>query len=194
MRKPAHYFLLCLAVLLGLLPYTSRAGNPALPFQITNASTTPDTDLYVAIVGIDGNGNHCWVNPTNSQVLPMSSSYNTVTGPTYNGNTGPGANSKYANCFFKLSTIPNKTFNLPYIAGCRVYISRQSQLYFYFFGASGAPSGYSAPDPQNPNDPNKGLIYEIIELTNNAGGIFCNTSRVDAFHYPMGLELFGGGG
>jgi hypothetical protein len=194
MKKPALFSLLGLAMLLGLLlPQSSWAGNPALPFQIVNSSPFADADLYIAIVGIDTNNNHCWVNPTNNQVLPMSSTYNTVTGPTYNGNTGPGANSKYANCFFKLSTIPNKTFNLPYIAGCRVYIAKQSQLYFYFFGASGAPSGYSAPDPQNPNDPNKGITYEIIELTNNSGGIFCNTSRVDAFNYPMGLELYGSG-
>jgi hypothetical protein len=192
MRKPALSFLLGLVAL--LLPFISWAGNPALPFQINNASPFADTDLYVAIVGIDMNDNHVWINPTNSQVLPMSSSYNTVTGPTYSGNTGPGANSKYAACFSKLSTIPNKTFNLPYIKGCRVYISKGQQLYFYFFGSNGAPSGYSGPDPQNPTDPNQGITYEIIELTNDANGIFCNTTRVDAFHYPMGLELFGGGG
>ncbi|UOQ75360.1 hypothetical protein MUN84_11520 [Hymenobacter sp. 5516J-16] len=69
----------------------------------------------------------------------MNSSYNTVTGPTYNGNTGPGSNSKYAACFTRLSSIPNKTFTLPYIAGCRVFISRGQQLYLYFFGSSGRP-------------------------------------------------------
>ena len=185
--------LLPFLIVLGFIaqPLASWAGNPSLPFQLVNSSPFPDTDLYVAVVGINPSGDHVWVNPTNSQVLPMSSSYNTVTGPTYNGNTGPGANSKYANCFFKLSTIPNKTFTLPYIAGCRVYISRGQQLYFYFFGANGATSGYSGPDPQNPTDPNKDIIFESIELTNNDGGFFGNTTRVDAFAYPMGLELYG---
>ena len=166
-----------------------------VPFTISNNSTFADSDLYVAIVGIDyTTGNHVWVNAKTSQVLPMSASYNTVTGPTYGGNTGPGQNSKYAACFTKLSEIPNKTFTLPLIAGCRVFISKGSQLYFYFFGASGAPSGYASPNPQNATDPNQGILYEMIELTNNQYGFFGNPTRVDSYKYPMGLELFGANG
>jgi hypothetical protein len=182
-----------LALLCGvLLPRASHAQG-SIPFTINNTSPFADTDLYVAIVGIDPSNNHVWINAANGQVLPMSSSYNTVVGPTINGNTGPGQNSKYAACFTKLSNIPNRTFTLPYIAGCRVYISRGQQLYFYFFGANGAPSGYTAPNPQSPTDPNTGILYETIELTNNGGGFFGNTTRVDAFAYPMGLELYGNG-
>ena len=167
-------------------------GQGAIPFEIKNNSTFADSELYVAVVGINyTNGQHVWVNPKTSQVLPMNSSYNTVTGPTIGGNTGPGLNSKYANCFTKLSEIPNKTFILPQIAGCRVFIAKGQQLYFYFFGASGAPSGYTSPNPLNPTDPNQGILYEIIELTNNQYGFFGNPSRVDSYKYPMGLELFG---
>lgn len=187
-------FILALAGLLGvlgaLLPGRALAQG-SIPFTINNTSPFADGDLYVAIVGIDPNNNHVWVNAANSQVLPMSPGYNTVTGPTINGNTGPGQNSKYAACFTKLSNIPNHTFTLPSIAGCRVYISRGQQLYFYFFGATGSPSGYTAPNPQSPTDANTGIIYETIELTNNGGGFFGNTTRVDAFNYPMGLELYG---
>ena len=182
-----------LASLFGtLLPRHSHAQG-SIPFTINNTSPFADTDLYVAIVGLDPNNNHVWINAANSQVLPMSTSYNTVTGPTINGNTGPGQNSKYAACFTKLSNIPNRTFTLPYIAGCRVYISRGQQLYFYFFGANGSPSGYTAPNPQSPTDANTGILYETIELTNNNLGFFGNTTRVDAFAYPMGLELYGNG-
>ncbi|MCV9930170.1 beta-1,3-glucanase family protein [Flavobacterium sp. LS1R49] len=170
-------------------------GQGAIPFTISNTSTFNDNELYVAIVGIDyTTGNHVWVNAKTSQVLQMSSSYNTVTGPTIGGNTGPGQNSKYANCFTKLSEIPNKTFTLPLIAGCRVFIAKGQQLYFYFFGASGAPSGYTSPNPLNATDPNQGILYEIIELTNNQYGFFGNPSRVDSYKYPMGLELFGSNG
>ncbi|GGG39659.1 beta-1,3-glucanase family protein [Hymenobacter glacieicola] len=192
MKKRTLYSLLLLW-LSALLPYGAWAQG-SIPFTIANNSPFPDSDLYVAIVGIDGAGNHVWINAANSQVLPMSSSYNTVTGPTYNGNTGPGSNSKYAACFTRLSSIPNKTFTLPYIAGCRVFISKGQQLYLYFFGASGAPSGYAAPNSLNPNDPNRDIMYEFVELTNNQYGFFGNTTRVDAFRYPMGLELFGAGG
>ncbi|WP_125722024.1 beta-1,3-glucanase family protein [Flavobacterium ustbae] len=167
----------------------------AIPFTVSNNSPFADSELYVAIVGIDyTTGNHVWVNAKTSQVLPMNASYNTVTGPTYGGNTGPGQNSKYAACFTKLSEIPNKTFTLPLIAGCRVFISKGSQLYFYFFGANGAPSGYASPNPQNATDPNQGILYEMIELTNNQHGFFGNPTRVDSYKYPMGLELFGANG
>ncbi|PWB27953.1 beta-1,3-glucanase family protein [Flavobacterium sp. HTF] len=170
-------------------------GQGPVPFTISNNSTFNDSELYVAIVGIDyTTGNHVWVNAKTSQILPMSASYNTVTGPTYGGNTGPGQNSKYAACFTKLSEIPNKTFTLPLIAGCRVFISKGSQLYFYFFGANGAPSGYASPNPQNSTDPNQGILYEMIELTNNQYGFFGNPTRVDSYKYPMGLELFGANG
>jgi len=182
------------ALLLALL-CNFMYGQGPIPFTISNTSTFNDNELYVAIVGIDYNtGNHVWINAKTSQVLPMSASYNTVTGPTIGGNTGPGQNSKYANCFTKLSEIPNKTFTLPQIAGCRVFIAKGQQLYFYFFGANGAPSGYTSPNPLNATDPNQGILYEIIELTNNQYGFFGNPSRVDSYKYPMGLELFGANG
>ncbi len=193
MRKLTLFSLLTL--LFGaLLPLSGRAQGP-IPFVIANNSPFADSELFVAIVGKDiATGNHVWVNARTSAVLPMSSSYNTVLGPTYNGATGPGGNSRYADCFTRLSDIANRTFTLPRIEGCRVFISRGQQLYFYFYGASGAPSGYSGPDPQNPNDPNRGILHEIIELTNNQFGFFGNTTRVDSYKYPMGLELFGQGG
>ncbi|WP_445457619.1 beta-1,3-glucanase family protein [Flavobacterium sp. HNIBRBA15423] len=181
----------CIFFLLTAIGYSQGP----IPFEIKNNSSFNDSELYVAIVGIDYNTNqHVWVNPKTSQVLPMSPSYNTVLGPTIGGNTGPGQNSRYANCFSKLSEIPNKTFTLPQIAGCRVFISKGQQLYFYFFGASGAPSGYTSPNPLNVTDPNQGILYEIIELTNNQYGFFGNPSRVDSYKYPMGLELLGANG
>ncbi|CAM3893833.1 MULTISPECIES: beta-1,3-glucanase family protein [Flavobacterium] len=167
-------------------------GQGPIPFEIKNNSTFNDSELYVAIVGKNYNtGQHVWVNPKTSQIFPMNSSYNTVQGPTPGGNQGPGGNGKYANCFTKLSEISNKTFTLPLIEGCRVFISKGSQMYLYFFGASGAPSGYAGHNPLNPTDPNNGILYEIIELTNNQLGFFGNPSRVDSYKYPIGLELFG---
>src|SRR6476646_7179868 len=95
-----------LALLFGALLPRHGYAQGSIPFTINNTSPFADTDLYVAIVGIDPSNNHVWINAANSQVLPMSSSYNTVTGPTINGNTGPGQNSKYAACFTRLSSIP----------------------------------------------------------------------------------------
>ncbi len=162
-----------------------------LPYEIQNNSDFTDDQIYVAIVGItDG---HVWVDPSNGQVHPMSTADNTVQGPVIDGNMGPGGDGKYAHCFRRLSEIPNKTVNIPKIAGCRIMISFESQLYLYFFGHSGSPSGYAAPNLTNPTDPNQGIKFELIELTFNDFGLWCNTSRVDSYQYPMGLEVWGNG-
>lgn len=164
-----------------------------VPFSVYNNSSYTDASVYVAVVGII-NGNHVWIEPKTGAVRLMSASDNTVAGPVIGGNQGPGGNGLYANCFAKLSEIPNKTINIPGIAGCRILISFNSQLYLYFFGASGAPSGYAAPNLANPTDPNQGIRYEMIELTNANNGMWANTTRVDSYQYPMGLEVWGNNG
>ncbi|MBL3657622.1 beta-1,3-glucanase family protein [Fulvivirga sediminis] len=177
-----------LAVILFLL-CSAQAWAQTLPYQVVNNSPYPDSEVYVGIVGItDG---HVWVDPVTGQVNPMNSSYNTVQGPVYGGNKGPGNNGLYANCFRKLSDISNNTINIPKIAGCRIMIAFESQLYLYFFGHSGATSGYAAPNLENPTDPNQGIKYELIELTYNNNGLWCNTTRVDSYQFPMGLEVWG---
>lgn len=171
---------------------TAGAANSqsAVPFTFTNSSAYADANVYVAVVGII-NGNYVWIDAKTGTVNLMSSSYNTVSGPVIGGNQGPGGNGKYAACFSKLSEVPNKTISIPGIAGCRVLISFNSQLYLYFFGASGAPSGYAAPNLANPTDPNQGIRFETIELANTASGLWANTTRVDSYQYPMGLEVWG---
>jgi hypothetical protein len=161
-----------------------------VPFTFTNNSTYTDANIFVAVVGIQ-NGNHVWIDTRTSTVRVMSTADNTVQGPVINGDQGPGGNGKYANCFARLSEIPNKTVNIPGIAGCRILISFNSQLWLYFFGATG---GYAAPNLANPNDPNQGIRFEMIELTNAANGLWANTTRVDAYQYPMGLEVWGNSG
>ncbi|TSE10559.1 beta-1,3-glucanase family protein [Aquimarina algiphila] len=183
-NRATHIFCLGLLFLLGIV-----AQAQTLPYEITNNSIYPDNEIFVAIVGItDG---HVWIDPVTGAVNRMDSTYNTVQGPVIDGNQGPGENGKYANCFRRLSDIPNKTVQIPKIAGCRIMVSFKSQLYLYFFGHSGAPSGYSAPNLTNPTDPNQGIKFELIELTFNDIGLWCNTSRVDSYQYPMGLEVWG---
>ena len=172
-----------------LIAIANSAQAQTLPYELINNSEYPDDQVYVAIVGItDG---HVWVDPVTGQVNPMRKSDNTVQGPIYGGNQGPGGNGLYANCFRPLTQVPNNTIHLPKIAGCRIMISFESQLYLYFFGHSGAPSGYAAPNLANPTDPNLGIKFELIELTFNDLGLWCNTTRVDSYQYPMGLEVWG---
>ena len=180
--KKLYTFLIC------LLLWQVHTSAQRLPYEIENNSEFSDDEVYVAIVGEIGR--FVWINPVNGQINDMRRSDNTVSGPQINGNPGPGLDGKYANCFRKLSDIPNKTVNIPQIAGCRILISFKSQLYLYFFG-NGATSGYTAPNLENESDPNQGIKFETIELTLNQFGVFNNTSRVDAFQYPIGLEVEG---
>ncbi len=161
-----------------------------LPYTFVNNSDYSDDEIYVAIVGITGG--HVWVDAATGEVKQMSSAYNTIAGPVNNGNYGPGNNGLYADCFTPLSEIPNKVVNIPQIAGCRIFISFKSQLYLYFFGYNGDVQGYAAPNLANSTDPNQGIKYELVELTYNNYGLWCNTTRVDNFQYPMGLEVHGG--
>jgi len=190
-RKLIRQFAGLGAVLCGGMLLMSAA--PALadvPFTFVNRSTYSDDQVYVAVIG-ETTG-HVWIDASTGNVREMSVSDNTVAGPVIGGNRGPGNNGMYAKCFVQLSKIPNKTVNIPTIAGSRIYVAFGSQLYFYFFGFTG---GYSAPNMANSTDPNQGVRYETIELTNTAkSGIWANTTRVDAYQYPMGLEIRGDGG
>ncbi|HYC84935.1 MAG TPA: glycoside hydrolase family 64 protein, partial [Chryseosolibacter sp.] len=169
---------------------TAAWSQATVPFTLSNNSSYTDANIFVAVVGMQG-GTHVWIDTRTGTVRAMSSSDNTVQGPIINGDGGPGGNGKYANCFARLSEIPNKTINIPGIAGCRILISFNSQLWLYFFGPT---QGYAAPNLANPNDPNQGIRFEMIELTNAPNGLWANTTRVDSYQYPMGLEVWGNSG
>lgn len=180
-----------LLVVLTIAAMSAAWAQTTFPFTIQNTSPFPDRDLYVAVVGETlSTGSGVWIDLKTSAVNAMSAANNTVKGPVIGGNMGPGGNALYANCFTRLTDIPNKTFNLPGIKGCRIFIAVGQQLYFYFHPTG----GYSSPSHTNPTDPNTGIRYELIELTNDQYGFFGNTTRVDSYQYPMGLELYGGNG
>jgi|GEM_PF-1752710 len=185
-RKRHHCGMLSALVLLLL----GSAWSREVPFTFVNRSSWPDAQVFVAVVGKVGG--HVWIDPRTGEVRAMDVSDNTVMGPTTGGNKGPGGNGLYSNCFVPLSEIPDRTIRVPLITGSRILVSFGSQLYLYFFGFSG---GYAAPNLANPTDPNQGIRYEIIELTNTAeSGIWANTTRVDSYQYPMGLEIAADGG
>ncbi len=171
--KPSKKRQKIVATILYLFLMFNYSWSQALPFEIKNNSPYPDSAIYVAIVGRNATQN-IFVDLKTGVQNPMNTSYNTING--------------YADCFTKLSDIPNKKISLNKISGCRVFISKGSQMYLKFFGPN---DGYAGPNPDNPSDPNNGILYEFIELTYDNIGIWTNTTRVDSYNYPMGIELFG---
>jgi hypothetical protein len=157
---------------------------------------------------------HIWVDLKTGEQKLMERSLNTVPGPVYvmvyddpanpdsysviparnetEGNRNPDGTAMYADIFTKLSEIPNQTVMLDVIQGCRVYISAGEQLYMFFHGPGPAdPKGYTAPSSTDPTDPNRGILHEVIELTYDQWGYFANTTRVDSYKRPVGMEVWG---
>ncbi|GAA3509842.1 hypothetical protein GCM10022393_23460 [Aquimarina addita] len=159
-----------------------------LPYEIINSSEYADSEIFIGLVGKINDGENVWMDCSTSTLYPMQKSDNTIQGPIYNGNGGPGLEGKYADCFTRLSEIPNNTIDLPQIYAVRIFIAFEEQLYLYFFGEDG---GYSAPALANNADPNQDIRFEMIELTYGPYGLWTNTTRVDAYQYPMGLEVWG---
>lgn len=175
--------LLVITLFCTLWPY---AQAQTLPYTFKNDSRYADSEIYVGLVGQFPNMGNVWMNMANSQLQAMTYANNTVSGPSW-ANTPDGKN-KYAAMFFKLSDIPNKTIQIPHgLFGCRILISFKSPMYIYFHQAG----GYAGANLQNANDPNDGIRWELVELTWGDAGLWTNTSRVDAYQYPMGLEVKG---
>lgn len=157
-----------------------------IPFEIVNNSQFADADIYVALVGRQ-NGSAVWFDFAQSTqsapvTRPINTSWNTIHKTT--GDWG------YANIFTPLNKIAGKIAYMPKLSACRIFYAFKSPMYIHFFD----DGGYAGADLQNPGDPNYGIRWELIEFTWADNGLWVNTSRVDAFQYPMGVELWGAAG
>ncbi|HMB01462.1 MAG TPA: glycoside hydrolase family 64 protein [Spirochaetota bacterium] len=152
-----------------------------LPYLIDNQSGYADTEIFIAVVGLSG-GQGVWVDCAASQLYNINESYNTISGPAHD-TTG----WSYADCFTSLNQINFQTFGIPEIEGCKMFISFKEPLYLHFF----ANGTYAQPNLENETDPSRGIRFETIELTWAVNGLWINSSRVDAYQYPMGVEVFG---
>jgi len=164
----------------------TTAQTLTLPYVFDNVSEYADDEVYIGLVGqFPGKGN-VWMDMITSQLQIMDYANNTVPGPVW-ANTPDGKN-KYAAIFYKLSDIPNKTIQIPQgLFGCRIFLSFKSPMYIYFHQTG----GYAGANLQNASDPNDGIRWELVELTWGDAGLWTNTSRVDAYQYPMGVEVTG---
>jgi len=78
-----------------------------------------------------------------------------------------------------------------------MWVSFGSPLYIKVNSDANGNTGYAGPDPNNGTDPNNGIYYDWTEFTyGNAAGreINVNTTQVDAFGWPIALDVYGKGG
>lgn len=159
-----------------------------IPATIVNNSEFTDEEIYVAIIGQDSSDNYIYYDlATNSSadagVKALSTDLNTL--------HKAADDWGYANIFTKLSEIADKKVYIAQTKANRMFISFKSPMYLHVHGSGTA--GYAGADFQNSSDPNHDIRWEIVEFTYDQYKVmFVNTTRVDAFQYPMGVELYGG--
>ena len=88
----------------------------------------------------------------------------------------------YANIYHKISEVP--LVSTPAISSGRMFLSVGSPMYIKVYN-----NGYAGPDINNSTDPNNDIYWDFIEFTLDAGGYHGNTTRVDAFGFPITHRL-----
>ncbi|MGL1936591.1 MAG: beta-1,3-glucanase family protein [Fibrobacterales bacterium] len=176
-------------------------GGDNLPLMFANNSRYSEDEIFIAIVADNAPGLHSapvWYDIANQTVRLISASDNTVDSPVETDNW------KYPDIFTKLSDISDNTIAMPRLTSAKMFISFKNMMYIHFHDAG----GYAGPSHSNLSDPNHGIRYETIEFNTSGyigstktayeqeggvtyNGVWINTSRVDAYQYPMGVEVFG---
>jgi len=157
--------------------YKISKGGGVMDFQIKNGTrgNFADNQIYWAVLGLDSNNKLCYLDASGN-LIPTTTALNDAPGHlTKNGNN-------YANIYHKLSEVP--IVSTPAISSGRMFLSIGSPMYIKVYN-----DGYAGPDVNNPTDPNNDLYWDFVEFTLDAGGYHGNTTRVDAFGFPVTHRL-----
>ncbi len=176
------------------LACAALSASADLPVKLLNNSGNDfaDSDIYVAIIGKEGDRSIYY---DLAETARQKRGVFRTLDESVNSLSLPGAQWGYANVFTRLSEIQDAMVYLGNTHACRMFFSFKSPMYLHAF----ADGGYTGADMNNPSDPNAPVRWEIIEFTYEpnfdygTGQIWINTTRVDAFQYPMGLELYSRG-
>lgn len=174
---------------------TALCASADLPVRILNNSggQFDDGDIYVAIIGKQGEHQEIYYD-----LAATANEKHCVTRPLEAGLNRLHVKADdwgYADIFTRMSDLKDHTIYLGNTFACRMFVAFKSPMYLHVHEAG----GYAGADMNNPSDPNADIRWELIEFTyeptfdNNTGQIWINTTRVDAFQYPMGLELYSKG-
>ncbi|KAF2770675.1 hypothetical protein EJ03DRAFT_270017 [Teratosphaeria nubilosa] len=81
-----------------------------------------------------------------------------------------------------------------YLTSGRIYFANGNLQFFTVYVSSTGDPGLVQPSSTNPEDPNAGLDWGFIELTNTAAELYADVTYVDFVGIPLGLSLKAGAG
>ncbi|AIQ52663.1 glycoside hydrolase family 64 protein [Paenibacillus sp. FSL R7-0331] len=155
---------------------TAPNGSMSLKVMNGTGGTYPDNQIYWGVIGINpANGKWSYLD-LSGNLLPISTALNDASGHL----TKNGVN--YANIYHTVSQA--SWVNLPKITSGRMFLSVGTPLYIKTYD-----DGFAGPDINNPTDPNRNIYFDFIEFTVDATGYHGNTTRVDAFGFPIQHRL-----
>ncbi|MFJ4688975.1 glycoside hydrolase family 64 protein [Streptomyces sp. NPDC088789] len=156
-------------------PADARATVPAtIPLSLTNNSGRADA-VHVYVLGTSPDGRQGWADASGTfHAWPAGG--NPPTPAPDASIPGPAAGQ-------------SKTIRIPKLSG-RIYFSYGQKLDFRL-----TTGGLVQPAVQNPNDPNRNILFNWSEYTLNDAGIWLNSTQVDMFSapYSVGVQRADGG-
>lgn len=187
----------CLSAFAGQCPYKKKSpqvnhnaqvlppinAKGAALFTYGNKSGVSDTLVFLQVVGVNPTtGNQCFIQ------------YDNQGNPTYIDVLKEISSLDYA---YPLSIFPNaaqgngKTLYLPQLDGARIYTSINHKMVFLVNQNEKGQWTISAPNPLNPTDPNRDILWDKTEFAVNPNAIFINPTAVDDFSLPLYCEETG---
>lgn len=179
-----------IATLIAVLMVFATSAMAIFPMHLKNSSHFADNEIYIGIIGQRLNGEYIYFDLSKNSNTDIGMTTLTRGINTLHKTSGDWG---YADIFVKLSEIKDKTIYIDQCQACRMFIGFKSPMYLHSFGNyEGEEKGYAGANLHDVNDPNADLRWEIIEFSYDQYDVmFVNTTRVDAFQYPMGIDLWG---
>src|SRR5690625_1267565 len=155
---------------------TGTRNSGALPISITNdTGRFSDDEILLYIVGTDlTTDGHCRVDSTGTP-HPVSEDDNTDDG--------------YTDYSIPLDALPDD-MTLPFMSG-RIYIALGGKLGIRIVADGDGNPALQLPSGWVEDEPGFDVLHDSVEFTHNEDGMFCNTTMVDQFSVPIGIELTG---
>ncbi|WP_026066403.1 beta-1,3-glucanase family protein [Actinoalloteichus spitiensis] len=154
-------------------PAAARVPN-SLPFTVVNDSGRyPNSALWMHLVGRELPSDRPVRMTPDGTLAPVSASDNGADG--------------FADYAIPLNGAGDTRFDLPINFSGRVYFSVTEKIRFRVNpdDTLAYPAGWVE------SDPNYRILHDCMEFTYDATGMYCNTTKVDMFSMPLGIELTG---